>query len=137
MLDYFSTTNNEAGKIHNYNPGDVAYIPTVASALPSGAKIIDKGIFRRAPVVESFTIASIPSIPLKLIVRYDSAVGGASKVYIDDKPVGTWELPRGQYVLNEASFIIPADFVTGNKLNIRLEWSKGISTFQYWAYATQ
>ncbi len=137
VTDQFAPAGKDAAQAHGYTGGDVAYDPFVASLLPDGRAVIERGLLRRAPNEEEFVMATTPDRPARLVVRYDAVIGGAADVYVDGSLAGEWTLPAGDYALNEAGFTIPADLVTGSELNIKLVWQAGVSTFHYWLLSGQ
>lgn len=132
VVDQFGVTDKAAAKAHNYDCQMVAFDPYIASITSDGRKLIDHGLFRRAPGNEQMTMAAKPSQPARLIVRYDGIMGGIANVYIDGNDAGQWALPTTDYALNEATFDIPAKMVTSSDLSVRLEWQGNVTTFRFW-----
>ena len=132
VTDQFAPADKAGADAHGYRGGNVVYAPFVASLLPSGQAIIEQGFLQRTPDDEEFTMTATKAKPARLLLRYDAVIGGNADVFVDGAKVGTWNLPEGKYALNEAAFDIPAEFVAGDTINVKLEWKTDVSTFHYW-----
>ena len=92
--------------------------------------------------VESFRVATVPGEELTIVKRYDAGVRGEARVLVDGEEVGIWSLPSADYFFGEDLFTIPASFVTGDSINIRLEHvpdpeaPTSLNSFHYWFYVS-
>jgi len=87
---------------------------------------------------ESFTVASIPRRDLIVAKRYDAAVRGTVRVYVDGVFIGEWEFPERQFQFGEDLLVVPAGFITEEQTRITFEFVPGssidINSFYYWIF---
>ena len=70
---------------------------------------------------EQFTVKSIPGEILIVAKRYDAALRGLLRVFVDDVEVGEWELSDQDFFFGVDSFDIPAPYITGDKSILKFE----------------
>jgi len=72
-------------------------------------------------------VASIPRRDLIVAKRYDAAIRGTVRVYVDGVFIGEWEFPERQFQFGEDLFIVPASFITEEQTRITFEFVPGSS----------
>ena len=92
---------------------------------------------------ESFRINTLPNRDLIIFKRYDSAIRGAVRVYVNDLQIGVWRFPPRRYFFGEDQFLIPGSFIQGDTVMLRFEHipdPKGLTSlnsFYYWFYVVE
>ncbi len=86
---------------------------------------------------EEFRASSSPGERLIIAKRYDAAIGQSLRVFADDEEVGVWDLPKKDFFFGEEIFVIPGEFITGNRTKLRFEFvpspgSDQANSFFYW-----
>jgi hypothetical protein len=90
-------------------------------------------------ISEEFTVNSAADEILIIAKRYDAAIGGAVRVFVNDVEVGVWDLADKDFFFGVDSFDIPAQFITSNKTILRFDLipEPGITTgnsFMWWIF---
>lgn len=89
---------------------------------------------------ESFRVNTVAGKDLIIVKRYDAAVRGAVRVFINGQQVGIWRFPPRDYFFGEDQFIIPASFITGSTAVLKLEHIPdpegltSLNSFYYWIF---
>ncbi len=92
---------------------------------------------------ESFRINTLADRDLIIFKRYDSAIRGAVRVYVNDLQIGVWRFPPRRYFFGEDQFLIPGSFIQGDTVVLRFEHipdPKGLTSlnsFYYWFYVVE
>ncbi len=86
---------------------------------------------------EIFKASSNPGERLIIAKRYDAAIGQSLRVFADDQEVGIWDLPKKDFFFGEEIFVIPGEFITGNRTELKFEFiprpgSDQANSFFYW-----
>jgi len=86
---------------------------------------------------EEFTVKSVAGERLIVMKRYDAATRSRLRVFANDDEVGEWELEPGDFFFGEATFELPASFITGSRTKLRFEViatpAKPVAdSFYYW-----
>jgi hypothetical protein len=91
---------------------------------------------------EVFTLRTNPGAPLMLVARLHQTADLSIRVHINDNDAGLWLLPAipGEWI--ESTFLVPADFVTSEQIQVALTVEEMFnagpearySPFYYWAY---
>jgi hypothetical protein len=69
---------------------------------------------------EEFLVRAVPGRRLVIASRYDAAVAGALRVFVDGREIGVWELPERQFFFGEGTFTVPPESITASTARIRL-----------------
>jgi hypothetical protein len=91
----------------------------------------------------AFQMATLPGRPLLLVARIHADQAGAVRVLVDGRDLGRWRFPAalGQWL--ETAFLVPAETVTQDGTEIRLEVDAQNPDFRYlslyyvWAWQGQ
>ena len=92
---------------------------------------------------ESFRINTLADRDLVIFKRYDAAIRGAVRVYVNDLQIGVWRFPPRRYFFGEDQFLIPGSFIQGDTVVLRFEHipdPKGLTSlnsFYYWFYVVE
>lgn len=95
------------------------------------AEILDGG--RLANGGLAFRVAALPNQSMLLIARVHPMQGGAVRVSVDRQDLGLWRYPAlpGEWL--ETAFYIPAEFVTRDEVDVRLEVETSEADFRHFA----
>ena len=89
---------------------------------------------------ESFRVDTISGKGISIIKRYDSAVRGAVRVFVDEQDAGVWQFPAREYLFGESRFDVPASFITEDSAVLRFEHipdterETNLNSFYYWIF---
>jgi len=92
---------------------------------------------------ESFRINTLADRDLVIFKRYDSAIRGAVRVFVNDQQIGVWRFPPRRFFFGEDQFLIPGSFIQGDTVMLRFEHipdPKGLTSlnsFYYWFYVVE
>lgn len=120
---------------HDYGIDGERTTFTFTARIAGESILTDDGrVFR---VAEEFRVASAAGVPLTIVKRYDASVSGSVRVFVDGTEAGVWELPAQRSFFGEASFTIPGNLVTQDRVTLRFEVIPGQaaiagSSFFYW-----
>ncbi len=91
---------------------------------------------------EEFSVKSVPGKPLSIVsrTRMDPNASQSVAVWANGKQVGVWIIHNeGGREWQEHEYVIPAQFVTGDRTTIRLDATfdpggPGFTSYRYWVY---
>ncbi len=87
---------------------------------------------------EKFSVKSMPGERLVVLKRYDAAVAFALQVLANGQEVGLWQFDVGEFFFEEATFTIPAEFITGSTTELEFQVAQAdgraavANSFYYW-----
>lgn len=134
IVDMIHTTDKENEEAHNYRVNFVGYAPqTAGSVNGDGAPILDRGIAMDG--FEEFTIKAQPGSDLELVLRYRATRVEArvSSITIDGLSAGSISPRIADLEIQEMNVRIPGRFITGETVDVRIDWQMPITIFRWWS----
>lgn len=140
-LDVADPTDEQTHQLTWWNMSDVAgfatevrqmaYRQAPAVTLADGGRVTNGGL--------TFVLSVTPHQPLWLVARLHQTHNLVAHVSVNNEYVGQWRLPAVPGEWLEASFAIPASFVTDTQLEVKIEVEAEtvqarLGLFYLWAY---
>ncbi|MBN4064766.1 hypothetical protein JYU04_03415 [Dehalococcoides mccartyi] len=134
IVDTVITTDAENEIAHNYRVEFVGYAPRTAGFVNAGdVPIRDRGIAISG--FEEFTVQAQPGTDLVLVLRYRATLTqpAVSNVIVNGVLATTIDPPVFDLEIQETSIRIPAEFITSDSVDVRIDWNLPITIFRWWS----